>query len=130
MSCKKHIKITSASLLLQCIFLSSCVDMDYFTSDSRPIRLEAASQSDATRAATDIQSDCFAEGEVVNVFISGKSNDFEEYVIGAPLQFKAEAVYDGKNALTSLGDTPYFPTGTGSEAYIYATYPETVIANG
>lgn len=129
MSYKYHIQTAFSALLLQCTILTSCVDMDYFTSDSRPIRLEVANQTEETRAGTNIQGDSFLGDEIVNVYIKGKSNDFDEYVIGAPLKCRTGAPSDGKNALEPIGDTPYFPTGTGSEASIYATYPDFVTSD-
>lgn len=123
----KQILTLSGTIMLLFITMSSCVD--YFTTDARPIRLEAADQNSATRAGSDIQGSSFDQNEIVNVYINGKSNDFDEYIIGAPMQCRTSAPNNGKNTLIPIGMTPYFPTGTGSEVSIYATYPDFVTSD-
>lgn len=126
--------ITTGKKLLFCLgtilIVFSCVDPDLESEiDERPILLMAGKAYDPTRAVvetTELQSTMFEEGEKINVWITGESDDVTTTTqIGDyPCVFTTKEAVDGKNLLDiSPEKQPYYHVGRNSKAHIFAAYP-------
>ena len=128
MKIKKLINYTIAAMLMA-LLPSACAENDYSGTQSRRlIRLTAgtgtAKEVGFTRAATDIQSEHFLQGERVNVYIWSGDIGSETW-IGNPTLCTTEAANEGKNVLTpDAGMEPSFPED-GSHISLYGLYPQT-----
>ena len=125
---------TTGKKLLFCLgtilIVFSCVDPDLESEiDERPILLMAGKAYDPTRAVvetTELQSTMFEEGEKINVWITGESDDVTTTTeIGDyPCVFTTREAVDGKNLLDiSPEKQPYYHVGRNSRAHIFAAYP-------
>lgn len=125
----KTTKIISACAVL--VALASCSN-DHVISqpgaEDTPIRIQANVGGITTRAASDIQSEHFKDGQTVNVYIYENTSGSEEYKYGSSNDGYVPCTVNSNNLNPTGGVTLFYPAN-GNGIDVYGVYPSTVTAN-
>ena len=125
----KATKIISACAVL--VALASCSN-DHVISqpgaEDTPIRIQANVGAVTTKAASDIQSEHFKDGQTVNVYIYEHTTGTEGYKYGSNSDGHVPCTVNSNKLNPTGGVTLFYPAnGNGIDAY--GVYPSTVTAN-
>lgn len=125
----KATKIISACAVL--VALASCSN-DHVISqpgaEDTPIRIQANVGAVTTKAAHDIQSQNFNDGQTVNVYIYEHTTGAELYKYGSSSDGYVPCTVNS-NKLNPTGGVTLFYPANGNGIDVYGVYPNTVIEN-
>lgn len=125
----KATKIISACAVL--VALASCSN-DHVISqpgaEDTPIRIQANVGAVTTKAASDIQSEHFKDGQIVNVYIYEHTTGSEEYQYGTSNDGFVPCTVNSDKLNPTGGVTLFYPAN-GNGIDVYGVYPSTVTEN-
>lgn len=125
----KATKIFSACAML--VALASCSN-DHVISqpgaEDTPIRIQANVGAVTTKAASDIQSEHFKDGQTVNVYIYEHTTGTEQYKYGSNKNGSVPCTVNSDKLNPTGGVTLFYPAN-GNGIDVYGVYPSTVTEN-
>ena len=121
----KATKIISACAVLAAL-VSCSNELSQPTAEDTPIRIQANVGGITTKAAHDLLSSSFSNGDAINVYITENSTKNNGTLSGA-LYSPTVYTHNGSSFAAAPAQTQYFPSN-GNGIDVWAVYPSTVTA--